>query len=198
MPHVILVGGSGDGDALFWLGSIALLVLMMLVCMVLLLTKNYKRCPSNRVLVIYGKVEAGTVARTLHGGAAFVVPLVQDFAYLSLDPILIDVSLRGALSSDNRPVDVPGTFTVAIGIEQDVLNQAVTRLLGLTVDEIHKQAEEIVVGQLRRVIASMRIEEIDRDRDAFLQRVDEAIEPALHQIGLVRINMNATVNAAGR
>ena len=72
------------------------------------------------------------------------------------------------------------------------MNQAAIRLLGLTTAEIRKQAEEIIFGQLRQVIASMGIEEINRDRDTFLQHIQQSLEPELNKIGLVLINVNIT------
>jgi flotillin len=159
---------------------------------VILLVKQYKRCPSNRVLVIYGRTGKGQASRTIHGGAAFVWPLIQDYAYLSLEPIQIEVPLRGALSSENIRVNVPSVFTVAIDTRPDVMANAAVRLLGLAVPEIRKQAEEMIFGQLRQVIASMGIEEINRDRDKFLQHVQHSLEPELAKIGLQLINVNIT------
>jgi len=171
---------------------IAVMVVLCLLGFLILLMKQYKRCPSNRVLVIYGKTGKGTASRTVHGGAAFVVPLLQDYAYLSLEPIQIEIPLRGALSSENIRVNVPSVFTVAVGDKQDVMQQASVRLLGLSVSEIRKQAEEIIFGQLRQVIASMGIEEINRDRDTFLEHIQTSLEPELSKIGLVLINVNIT------
>ena len=159
---------------------------------IVLLTKQYKRCPSNRVLVIYGKTQQGQAAKSVHGGAAFVIPLIQDYAYLSLEPIQIEIPLRGALSIENIRVNVPSVFTVAIGTEMGVMQNAAIRLLGLTVAEIRKQAEEIIFGQLRQVIASMQIEDINRDRDTFLQHIQSSLEPELNKVGLVLINVNIT------
>jgi flotillin len=176
---------------------VALIIIITLLVMgfigfVLLLAKQYKRCPSNRVLVIYGRTSKGGAARTIHGGAAFVVPLIQDYAYLSLEPIQIEVPLRGALSSENIRVNVPSVFTVAIDTKPQVMQNAAIRLLGLSVSEIRKQAEEIIFGQLRQVMASMAIEEINRDRDTFLQHIQVSLEPELNKIGLQLINVNIT------
>jgi flotillin len=176
---------------------VALIIIITLLVMgfigfVLLLAKQYKRCPSNRVLVIYGRTSKGGAARTIHGGAAFVVPLLQDYAYLSLEPIQIEVPLRGALSSENIRVNVPSVFTVAIDTKPQVMQNAAIRLLGLSVGEIRKQAEEIIFGQLRQVMASMAIEEINRDRDTFLQHIQVSLEPELNKIGLQLINVNIT------
>ena len=168
--------------------ALALLLLGTLI----FIAKRFKRCPSNRVLVIYGKVGRGDSARCIHGGASFVWPLIQDYSYLSLEPIQIEIPLRGALSMENIRVNVPSVFTVAIGTAPDVMQNAAIRLLGQNAAQVRKQAEEIIFGQLRQVIASMRIEDINRDRETFLHHIQSSLEPELKKIGLVLINVNVT------
>ncbi len=178
------------------LGTIAaitvVIVLVVLFSFVMLVKAFYKRCPSNRVLVIYGKTSKGEAATCMAGGAKFVVPLVQDYAWLSLEPMQIEIPLRGALSIENIRVNVPSVFTVAIGTTPELMTNAAIRLLGLSFHDIEKQASEIIFGQLRQVIASMRIEDINRDRDTFLTHVQNSLEPELLKIGLKLINVNIT------
>src|SRR6478672_6540469 len=188
----MLFAQSGPGVAAT-LAVTALFVAIVFFGMILLVLKQYKRCPSNRVLVIYGgRLGRSGAAKTIHGGSAFVIPLIQDYAYLSLEPIQIEVPLRGALSAENIRVNVPSVFTVAIDTKPDVMQNAAVRLLGLNIQQIRKQAEEIIFGQLRQVIASMGIEEINRDRDKFLTHVQHSLEPELAKIGLELINVNIT------
>jgi flotillin len=177
---------------LFWLVVLAGFVALVFFSTIILLKANYKRCSSNQVLVIFGRTTKGEAAKTIHGGAKFVIPLLQDYRYLSLEPIQIEIPLRGALSIENIRVNVPSVFTVAIGTQPDVMTNAAIRLLDLTVQDIRKQAEEIIFGQLRQVIASMKIEDINRDRDTFLQHIQNSVEPELKKIGLVLINVNIT------
>jgi flotillin len=181
-----------NNPLIYVFATIVLLVIMALSTL-MLLARYYKRCPSNRVLVIYGRTgKGGQAAKAIHGGAAFVVPLIQDYAYLSLEPIQIEVPLRGALSAENIRVNVPSVFTVAIDTKPEVMQNAAIRLLGLSTGDIRKQAEEMIFGQLRQVIASMGIEEINRDRDKFLEHVQHSLEPELAKIGLQLINVNIT------
>jgi flotillin len=175
-----------------WGAVLAIAVVAMFLSFTMLLVNRYKRCPSNRVLVIYGKIGGGNTARCIHGGAAFVLPLVQDHAFLSLEPMQIEVPLKGALSIENIRVNVPSVFTVAIGTDHEVMQNAAIRLLGLNPEEIRQQAEHIIFGQLRQVIASMRIEDINRHREQFLQNIQLSLEPELKKIGLVLINVNIT------
>jgi flotillin len=189
----LLLGQVDETRLPMQLGVTLMLVVIVLFTMLLLLLKQYKRCPSNRVLVIYGgKLGKSGAAKTIHGGSAFVMPLIQDYAFLSLEPIQIEVPLQGALSAENIRVNVPSVFTVAIDTKPEVMQNAAIRLLGLKQQEIRKQAEEMIFGQLRQVIASMGIEEINRDRDKFLQHVQHSLEPELAKIGLTLINVNIT------
>ncbi|HYD01132.1 MAG TPA: SPFH domain-containing protein, partial [Phycisphaerales bacterium] len=121
--------GSGNPNfaPLIYIGAILALLLVILF-FGLLVARQYKRCPSNRILVIYGKVGKERSSKCLHGGGAFVVPLVQDYSYLSLEPIVIDIPLEGALSLNNIRVSVPATFTVAISVDPVLMNNAAERL----------------------------------------------------------------------
>lgn len=158
---------------------------------------RYKRCPSDKILVVYGKTgkkSDGTSrsAKCIHGGAAFVWPVIQSYEFLDLTPISIEVNLTNALSRQNIRVDVPSRFTVGICTEPEVMPNAAERLLGLNRQQIQELAKDILFGQLRLVIATMEIEEINADRDKFLAYVSKNVEAELKKIGLRLINVNIT------
>lgn len=171
------------------LAVIGVSVLALLI-VVGVLINQYKRCPSNRILVIYGKVGGGRSAKCIHGGGAFVIPVIQDYQFLSLQPMPIEINLTGALSKQNIRVNVPSTFTVAISTDPAIMNNAAERLLGLDERQIKEQAQEIILGQLRLVIATLTIEEINRDREVFLQQVNKNVAAELHKLGLELLNVN--------
>jgi flotillin len=180
-------------ESVKWGAALIGIVFLAFATVTLLLFQRYKRCPSNRVMVIYGKYTGTpTGTRCIHGGARFVLPLVQDYDFLSLEPIQIEIPLKGALSIENIRVNVPSVFTVAIGTDAPTMANAAIRLLGLNTHDIKQQAGDIIFGQLRQVIASMRIEDINRDRDKFLHSIQTSLEPELQKIGLVLINVNIT------
>ncbi len=155
------------------------------------LVSRYKRCPSDKILVIYGRT-GGTSAKCIHGGGAFIWPVIQDFAYLDLKPLSIEANLTNALSRQNIRVDVPCRFTIAISTEADSMNSAAERLLGLSSEQIQELAKDILFGQLRLVIATMTIEEINSDRDKFLDNISKNVDSELKKIGLKLINVNVT------
>ena len=154
--------------------------------------RRYRRCPSDKILVIYGKTGRKSSAKCIHGGAAFIWPVFQDYQMLDLKPISIECNLQNALSKQNIRVDVPCRFTVGISTEPEVMTNAAERLLGLKTDAIQSIATDILFGQLRLVIATMDIEEINADRDKFLASVSANVEAELRKIGLKLINVNVT------
>ena len=184
---------QGDGGLKENAGTVLVIFIVLLFfSFLILLAKRYKRCPSNKILVVYGKVAGAATSKCLHGGGSFVWPLIQDYEFLDLEPLQIEIPLKGALSSENIRVNVPSVFTVAIGTEGAVMTNAAVRLLGQTGNEVTSQARDIIFGQLRQVIASMSIESINRDRDVFLAQIQESLEPELKKIGLALINVNIT------
>ncbi|MDX2147111.1 MAG: SPFH domain-containing protein [Planctomycetota bacterium] len=186
---VSTLGQQGtSGGTLVYLGLIAAAALIILFFFIFTV-KQYKRCPSNRILVIYGKV-GGKSSRCLHGGGAFVIPLVQDYAYLPLEPMVIEIPLEGALSLNNIRVNVPSTFTVAISTDPVLMSNAAERLLHLPAQKIMELTQDIILGQLRLVIATLSIEEINKDREKFMSLVNENVGQEINKIGLDLINVN--------
>jgi flotillin len=184
----------------FFVSAVVIAILFVFI-LIYSLFRRYKRCPSDRILVVYGKVGGGDgrTAKCIHGGAAFIWPIIQDYEFLDLTPIPIEVDLENALSKQNIRVNVPSRFMVGISTEPGIMQNAAERLLGLTMQQIQHLAADIIFGQLRVVIATMNIEEINADREKFLINVSDSVEHELKKIGLKLINVNVTdiTDAAG-
>ncbi len=192
---ITLASDATDGGAMPILLICA--IVLVLFSFILWVCSRYKKCPSDKIMVIYGSVGknkdgSNRSAKCIHGGAAFVVPVFQSYAFLDLTPISIQVDLKNALSRQNIRIDVPSRFTVGISTEAGVMQNAAERLLGLQLGEIQELSKDIIFGQLRLIIATMDIEEINTDRDKFLAAVSSNVETELKKIGLRLINVNVT------
>jgi len=185
----LLAQASAASGAAFFI-ILAFAGLLVLLVPTIFVASRYRRCPSNRILVIYGRVGSGRASRCLHGGGALVWPLIQDWAFLSLEPMVIDIPLEGALSLNNIRVNVPSTFTVGISTDPVLMNNAAERLLYLDTKQVREQAQDIILGQLRLVIATLTIEEINKDREKFMTLVNANVEQEINKIGLELINVN--------
>lgn len=183
-----------QGDLLGAGMSVVMPILVVAGVFILLLIffiSRYRRCPSDKILVVYGRTGQGS-AKCIHGGAAFIWPVIQDYQYLDLQPMSIDVNLQDALSKQNIRVSVPAQFTVAISNEASLMKSAAERVLGMSKASIRELAHDIIMGQMRLVIANMDIEELNADRDKFVTSVYEHVGDELHKIGLDLINVNVT------
>ena len=178
-----------EGDGLSGFVVLLLILLAIGLGLVFFFFSRYRRCPSNKILVIYGKTGSGA-AKCIHGGAAFVWPIMQAYDYLDLEPFVVPIDLANALSQENIRVSVPTTVTAAISNQVGIMQNAAIRLLGLTRGQIQAQAQDIILGQMRAVIATMKIEGINTDRQAFMSAVNEAVTIELEKIGLAVINVN--------
>lgn len=181
------------GEYLIIIIAVAILFFFILIFSMF---RRYKRCPSDKILVVFGKVganaEGSRTAKCIHGGAAFIWPIIQDYSFLDLTPISLEVNLTSALSKQNIRVDVPSRFTVGISTEPSVMQNAAERLLGMQRQAIHDLAKDIILGQMRLVVAMMDIEEINNNRDKFLANIASNVEAELNKIGLKMINVNVT------
>lgn len=190
MINLITLAQSSEGAVgKFTLVLIAIGIVLALFLLVFLASR-YRRCPSNRVLVIWGRGGGKQSARCYHGGGQFVWPIIEDYAYMTLEPLVIDIPLEGALSLNNIRVNVPSTFTVGISTDSVLMSNAAERLLGLPPQAVREQAQDIILGQLRLVIATLSIEEINKDREKFMGLVNENVTQEINKIGLELINVN--------
>ena len=163
---------------------------LILIAALIFVANQYKRCPSNKVIVVYGKTGGTSTAKCVHGGGTFIIPLIQDYGVLSLEPMTTDIDLKGALSKGNIRVAVPSTFTFGISTKDSIMINAAERLLGLSKQDIIVQASDIILGQLRLAIATLSIEEINQDREKFLEQINANVNTELNKIGLEIINVN--------
>ena len=175
---------------MFGLSGLVIALILVLFGTLAAFAMRYKRCPSDKILVIYGRTTGGRSSRCIHGGAAFVWPMIQAYQFLDLTPIPIDIKLEGALSQQNIRINTPSTFTVGVATESGVMENAAERLLGLSLNDVQSLAQDIIFGQMRVVIATMPIEEINADRDKLIENISNGVEVELRKVGIRLINVN--------
>ena len=171
--------------------SIILIISFLVVGigMLVFFFSRYQKCPSDRILVIYGKTGPRQSSKCLHGGAAFIWPVIQAYEFLELTPIPIDIPLEGAPTKQNIRINIPSTFTVGISTDPSVMSNAAERLLGLQLSQVRDLARDMILGSMRYVISTMDIEAIN-DRDQFIEQIVDGVEGELRRVGLRLINVN--------
>ena len=170
-------------------GMAAVFFIVVLVFFVILQAKQYKRCPPNRLLVVFGKTpgQMDRACIVLHGGAVFVWPLLQDYAYLSLEPMQIEIpkALRG--QAVDLGLKLPETWSFAIGVDPELMQAAALRLLGLPPHEIEHTAIDLIVGRLERKVDSLQSSSAPADSASIIEKWKNEVDRSLAQVGLVTL-----------
>ena len=174
--------------------AVIMAIIAIFALTLMFLASRYKRCPSDKILVIFGAGPGmrGQAAKCLHGGGALIYPLIQNYAYLDLKPMTININLTNALSYQNIRINVPSTFTIGVTTDPKMMQNAAERLLHQTPAQIEDMAKEIIFGQLRLTVATLTIEQINQDRELFLEAIVKNVDHELFKIGLHLINVNVT------
>jgi flotillin len=159
---------------------------------VVFILSRIKKCPSDKIMVIYGYTGSKQTAKCRHGGAAFIWPVIQGYQFLDLTPIQVDIDLEDGIALDKENVSLKFKANVAISAEQGVMQKAAERLLGLKPKEIASIAEDIMLAQLRLAVSKRDKEQIQGEPDAFLQTAREFIEEQIKNVGLTLISANIT------
>ena len=189
MNATTLLSQSAAGGGESFLIILTISALVFGIGMLVFFFSRYQKCPSDRILVVYGKTGPRQSAKCLHGGAAFIWPVIQAYEFLDLTPIPIDIPLEGAPTKQNIRINIPSTFTVGISTDPSVMSNAAERLLGLQMTQVRDLARDMIFGSMRYVISTMDIEAI-KDRDQFIEQIVDGVEGELRRVGLRLINVN--------
>lgn len=167
----------------------AVIIVLALITIIGVLTR-YKKCPSDKILIVFGKAGKTadgktTPSKIIHGGGTFVWPIIQDYAFMSTTPTQISLETDWIRSGSLINVKMPVSLTVAIGAGDPALMQAAaTHLLSVEEKIKNQMITNYLLGGIRSIVANLEIEEINKDRDKFLNEAKKKIEPDLAKLGL--------------
>ena len=169
--------------------TLALVLFVATVVIVLTIKSLIVIVPPNMAAVLTGrnrKLPAGEEVgyRSVSGGRALRVPIIETVQYTSLETFPIEISVTNAFSKGNIPLNIEAIANVKIASEPEtVFNNAVERILGKTEDEIRSLAKDTLMGNLRGVLATLTPEEVNEDRLGFASALAEDAGEDLAALG---------------
>ena len=178
---------------------ILMVIMLSIMCSITgYLFSRYKKCPPGKILVIYG--QTGGFPKYITNGGIFILPIIQNYTYLDLAPMAIDIVLKDALSLDNRRIDISFMVTIAISNEPGVIDNAIERILGQTQEAIQSMAKDIILGQSRLIIAQNNPNDLKKNLDKFISSLSQHIDCQLKKLGLklINININSIIDENGK
>lgn len=164
---------------------VVLIISFVLLGLLWALAKRYQKVPPNEVLVVYGrKTKEGRGYRVVAGGAAFIMPVFEEYSMISLNLIQIPLKIENTPNIDGVLITVEAVGNVKISSEPELLGAAIERFLGYGLEEIERQIHDILEGQLRQIIGTLRVEEIVQKREKITEQVTQNAAIDLAKIGI--------------
>lgn len=156
---------------------------------VVLLRQLYYICQPSEVLIFAGLRRTNGSGervgyRTVRGGSALRIPLLEEVMRLDLSNMIIDLRVENAYSKGGVPLNVSGVANIKISGEEPGIDNAIERLIGKSQDDIRHIAKETLEGNLRGVMASLTPEQLNEDKITFARTLLEEAEDDLQKLGL--------------
>ena len=157
---------------------------------ILLLRQLYYICQPSEVLIFAGlrrRTGSGQAVgyRTVRGGSALRIPVLEEVMRLDLSNMIIDLRVENAYSKGGIPLNVSGVANIKISGDEPGIHNAIERLIGKSQDEIRHIAKETLEGNLRGVMSSLTPEQLNEDKVTFARTLLEEAEDDLQRLGLV-------------
>ena len=157
---------------------------------IILLRQLYYICQPSEVLIFAGlrrRTGSGQKVgyRTVRGGSALRIPVLEEVMRLDLSNMIIDLRVENAYSKGGIPLNVTGVANIKISGDEPGIHNAVERLIGKSQDEIRHIAKETLEGNLRGVMSSLTPEQLNEDKVTFARTLLEEAEDDLQRLGLV-------------
>jgi flotillin len=142
--------------------------------------------PPNQAAVITGRRSEGRTYKTIRGGRALRIPIIEKVDYIPLTTMPLDVRVQNAYSRGNIPLAIQAVANVKVGWSpSEVFDNAIERLLPFDRAAVEAQATETLAANLRGVLATMTPEEVNEDRLKFAEKLEEEATGDLAKLGLV-------------
>ncbi len=164
---------------------ILIVIGVVVLAVIVFVVRYYHRVPPSKAIVIYGSGQP----RIITGGGAFVKPFVEDFKMLDLTIITIKTEKDEVYTQSGVPIQLDWVAQVQIDSETNALNTAARAFLDKTRDEVRQVIEETLSANFRAIVGQMSVEGIHRDRDTFIQSVQDLASDDVAAMGVRIISM---------
>lgn len=177
--------------------SVPVVVVAVIVVLGIAFWARYKTVSADEAMVVTGSFlgskhvmtdESGRRIKIVRGGGTFVLPIFQQYEYLSLLSHKLDVSTPEVYTEQGVPVMTDGVAIIKIGGSVEDIATAAEQFLGKPMEDLRSEAQEVLEGHLRAILGSMTVEEIYRNRDKFAQEVQGVAARDLKKMGLAIVS----------
>lgn len=165
--------------------SIPIVIVVVIVALGVFVASHYHRVPPNEVMVVYGRGKP----RLITSGGVFVIPVLESFKKLDVTIMTIKTEKDEVYTVSGVPIQLDWVAQVQIDGTDEALRTAARAFLDKSRDEVRRVIEETLSANFRAIVGQMSVEAIHRDRDDFVQRVQELASDDVAAMGVRVISM---------
>ena len=158
------------------------------ILVIIILASGYLKAPPDMAYVISGLRKK---PRILVGQAGIRVPFFERVDKLALGAIQIDVKTKTAVpTAEYINVKVDSTVSVRVGKTDEMITLASQNFLNVNKDTIGEKINDLLEGNVREIVGSMKLTEMVSDRKSFSDKVQSNVVPDLARFGLELVSFN--------
>lgn len=183
--------------------AIAFIVATFVVIIGLLLIAiafQYKKVGPHEVLIITGgrtrtiKLHDGLEKRVGYrlriGGGTFVIPFLEAYQILPLHNIPMEFAIDELIAQNGVKGVITGTAQVKINGVEPGVHLAAEQFLGRPLADVKDVALKTIEGRVRAIFGTLNLENVNKNRQEFNDRIFEEVKPAFDRMGIVLIAFN--------
>ncbi len=162
-----------------------IVLVVIVVAIISSLARLYRRVPPNQVMVLYGIGEP----RYITSGGTIILPIVQTSKMLDVTIMTIKTEKDEVYTVSGVPIQLDWVAQVQIDRSQEALTTAARAFLDKKREEVQRVILETLSANFRAIVGQMTVEAIHRDRDDFVQRVQDLAADDIAAMGVRIISM---------
>lgn len=172
---------------------VGLLFLIPICIFGLVFWSRYKTVGPDEAMIITGSFLMGNSVVTdnygrqvkiIRGGGAFIIPIFQQYGFLSMLSHKLDVTTPEVYTEQGVPVMADGVAIIKIGSAVEDIATAAEQFMSKPTEDLRSEAQEVLEGHLRAILGTMTVEEVYKNRDRFAQEVQGVAAKDLMKMGL--------------
>ena len=171
-------------DAILSFLPIVIAVAILLV----LLLMGYVKAPPDQAYIISGLKKDGKI---LIGRAGIKIPFFERLDKLYLGQMTVDIKTEQSVpTSDFINVNVDAVAKVRISPHPEGIKLAAKNFLNKRPEEITRDLQDSLQGNMREIIGTLSLKEINTDRDSFSDQVMQKASKDMDKLGIEILSCN--------
>ena len=168
-------------------GGLVIAIVAILVLLLVLFVAGYVKAAPDTAIIITGLGKR----KILIGKAGFRIPFLQRMDVLSLRVFQVDIKTDEAIPTSNFiNIRVDGVANLKISSDPELLNRAAESILNMTEENLIRQVQQVLQGNMREIVGTVDIKKLVQDRQGVANSVKENVVPDMAKMGIEVVNFN--------